>query len=239
MRVSAGEIYAQGEYRYEPGATRPHRFRLTIPELDMALFEKMAMPALSRKGSLFGFGKAPAPDWLKQLRADGTIQIDTLRAAALEFDNVHSRILWDGVHVAWPDITAAMGSGTLAARLLVDLSGRAPAYEAVTQLTGVPWKSGTVDADTVVQTSGLGADTLAHMRSTGSFAGRNVLDDYPTVTGRYNLRWSALAPSLNFTDLRLLTDSDEVLTGKASLQNDGTLLVQLANGTRQLKVNLQ
>ncbi len=238
IHASARGIEAQGEYRYEPGAPRPHRFRLTVPELDTASLEKLAMPALSHKGGLFSFGKTAPPDWLKQLRADGTIQVSLLHAAALELTKFRSRVLWDGVHIALPDASAAIGSGTVTSRMVVDLGGRVPVYEVFSKLAGVPWKTGKVDADTVVETSGLGSDTLSHLRSSGSFAGRNVIDDFESVTGRYDLRWSAAAPRLNFTDLRLAGDG-EVVTGNATLQTDGTVLMQLANGTRQLKVNFQ
>jgi hypothetical protein len=238
IQASVQGVDVRGEYRYEPGAARPHRFRLTMVDLDTALLEKLAMPALSHKGGIFGFGKTVAPEWLKQLRADGTIQVAALHAGALDLSKFRSRMIWDGVHIALPDAKADIGSGSLTSRILVDLGGRAPVYEAFSQLTSVPWRSGKVDADTVVETSGLGAETLSHLRSTGSFAGRNVLDDFSTVSGRYDFRWSASIPRLNFTDLRL-SGEDEVLTGSASLQNDGTVLMQLANGTRILKVNLQ
>jgi hypothetical protein len=238
MHATAGGLEALGEYRYEPGAARPHRFRLTVPELDTATLEKLAMPALSHKGGIFSFGKTAPPDWLKQLRADGTLQVAILHAAALELTKFHSRVIWDGVRLALPDAAAAIGSGTVSSRMLVDLGGRVPAYEIFSKLSAIPWKTGKLDADTVIETSGLGPDTLSHLRSTGSFAGRNVLDDFESVTGRYDLRWSATAPRLNFTDLRLAADG-EVVTGNASLQNDGTVLMQLANGTRQLKVNFQ
>jgi hypothetical protein len=237
MHATAGDIEAQGEYRYEPGAARPHRFRLTVAELDTAALEKLAMPALSHKGGIFSFGKTAPPDWLKQLRADGTVQVAILHASALDLTKFHSRVIWDGVHMALPDAAAAMGSGTISSRVLVDLGGRVPIYEVFSKLSSVPWKTGKLDADTVVETSGLGLDTLSHLRSTGSFAGHNVLDDFDSVSGRYDLRWSATAPRLNFTDLRLAADG-EVVTGNASLQNDGTVLMQLANGTRQVKVNL-
>ena len=238
IHASAAGIDAQGEYRYEPGAPRPHRFRLTVPELDAAALEKLAMPSLSHRPGIFSFGKTAPPEWMTQLRAEGTVQVALLHAAALELINFRSHVIWDGARIALPDVSSAIGSGSLTSRLMVDLGGRAPVYEAFSQLTDVPWKTGKLNADTVLETSGLGAETLAHLRSTGSFAGRNLLDDFRSVTGRYDFKGSARLPRLNVTDLRLSGDG-EVLTGNASLQNDGTLLMQLANGTRQLKVNFQ
>jgi hypothetical protein len=238
IRASAGALEAQGEYRYEPGATRPHRFRLAVARLDTAALEKLAMPALAHSGGLFSFGKPLPPEWLRQLRADGSVQIGLLRAGAVELSKFRSRVIWDGTHIALPDVSAAIGDGSLTSRVLVDLSGRVPVYELFSKLANVPWKDGSIDADTVLETSGLGSDTLAHLRSSGSFAGRDVLDDFSSVSGRYDFKWSAGAPRLNFSDLKL-AGNGEVLTGNAALQRDGMLLMQLANGTRQVRVNPQ
>jgi hypothetical protein len=236
IHASAAGIEAQGEYRYEPGALRPHRFRLTLPEVDAAALEKLAMPAISRKSGLFNFGKPTLPDWLKQLRADGTVQIGLLHAGGLELTKFKTRVLWDGAHVALPDVTAAVGPGSLTSRVVMDLGGRTPLYEVTSQLSGFAWKTGKLDADVTMQTNGIGTETLNHLHSTGTFTGRNVLEDFSSVSGRYDLRWSATSPKLSFTDLKLAGEG-EVLSGNASLQKDGTVLVQLANGTRQLKVS--
>ncbi|HZL55709.1 MAG TPA: AsmA family protein, partial [Bryobacteraceae bacterium] len=48
LTVSAGGVEAQGEYRYDPGAVRPHRFRLTAAQTSGAALEKLLMPALHR-----------------------------------------------------------------------------------------------------------------------------------------------------------------------------------------------
>lgn len=238
IRGNAGGIAFTGDYRYEPGAPRPHRFHVMAAEADMAALEKLASPALAHKGGLFGLGKPVPPEWLKQLRADGTLQVGALTAGTVELHDVRSRVLWDGARIALPDLTAAWGQGTLTSRVLIDVTGRTPVYEAVTKLLNVPWKTGKMDAETTLQTSGMGMETLTHLQSTGSFAGHGVVEDYPVVTGRYDLKWSLTAPRLNVTDLRL-SGAGEVVTGKGSLQNDGTLLVQVANGTRQLRLPLQ
>jgi hypothetical protein len=238
MRASAGGIPVQGEYRYEPGATRPHRFRFNIPELTAEQLEKLAMPALSHRGGIFSFGKPAPPEWLTALRADGTMQIAMLHAGGVDFTNFRTRVIWDGTHLALPDAKAAIGSGTLTSRILVDIGGRSPVYEATSQISGMAWKTGKLDADTMLETSGLGAETLQHLRSTGSFTAHDVLDEFSSVSGRYDLRWGTKTPRLNFTELRLAGDG-EVVTGNASLQNDGTVLLQVANGTRQLKLTVQ
>src|SRR5260370_5197040 len=66
MRARVGKIVAQGEYRYERGAARPHRLKVVFGELDAAELERVLMPALQRRGGLIAraFWRAPPPDWL-------------------------------------------------------------------------------------------------------------------------------------------------------------------------------
>ena len=64
LSLSAGGLEAQGEYRYEPAATRPHKFRLILVRADGETIEKLIMPALHR-GNLFtyafSFGRTRNP----------------------------------------------------------------------------------------------------------------------------------------------------------------------------------
>jgi hypothetical protein len=238
IRAHLGAIDAQGEYRYEPGAVRPHRFRLGLATLDAAELERLAMPALSRRNSLFGFGKSSLPDWLKNLYADGTVEIRELHAGAVDLQNLRSRILWDSGRLTLPNLKAEWAEGQISARALMDITGKAPAYEVYSKWSDVSWKDGKVDADTVIQTSGLGAALVTHLHAMGTFTGHDVLDDYPTVTGRFDLVQSGKAPKLKVTELQL-GNASETLTGRAELQDDGFLLVNVANGTRQMKVPMK
>jgi AsmA family len=238
IRARVGDILAQGEYRFEPGAVRPHRFRLGMAELDAAELERLVMPALARRNGLFGFRKSALPDWLKTLRADGTVEARLVRAGRAELENFRARVLWDAAHIAMPNVKAEWEGGQIASRILLDMSGKAPTYEAYARWSGIAFKGGTLDADTVMQTTGFGAALLTRLRSTGTITAHDVLEDYETVTGRFNLAWSATAPKLNFTELRL-NSGGEVVLGKAALQDDGTVLVDIENGARQMKVALR
>jgi hypothetical protein len=239
IRARVGRIAAQGEYRYEPGTVRPHRFRIGMADVDGSELERIATPALTRKNSLFGFGKSTAPDWLRELAADGTVEIRTVHVGTdsetANLQNFRSRVLWDGVHIALPNARAEWRDGQVSSRVLIDLTAKAPAYELYTKWTGIDWRGGKVDADTVIQTSGVGAALVSRARSTGTFAARSVLEDYDTATGRFDLRWTATAPQLTFTELKLGSGAD-LVTGRASLQDDGALLVDVANSARQMRV---
>jgi hypothetical protein len=100
MDISAGELTAQADYHYEPGALRPHRVHISLPSLDAAELERLMMPTLQRNRGLiaraFGFGRAPAPGWLLDRRVDGSVAVDALHLAGLELKKVQARLLWNG-----------------------------------------------------------------------------------------------------------------------------------------------
>ena len=85
------------------------------------------------------------------------------------------------------------------------------------------------------ETHGTGPGLLANLHSNGSFAGRSVLDDVESVSGRYDFAWKGPLPQLNLNDLRLAS-AGEAYSGKGNLQDDGTLLLQLNSGARQFRV---
>ena len=70
LEAQAGKVAFTGEYRYEPGAARPHRLRLRAEEVDAADLEAEFMPTLSRNTSLIAraLGRAPVPAWLTAAR---------------------------------------------------------------------------------------------------------------------------------------------------------------------------
>ncbi len=242
IRVHAGEIAAQGDYRYEPGEPRPHRFRLTIAEAEADALEKVLLPTLKR-GNLLAmalrFGRAPVPDWMRDWHAEGSLQIGVLRAGDLAFERVRSRILWDSTRVTLPDIQARFEGGTAAARASIDLRSRFPLYRVSARLANVEWKGGEMDADAIIETSGAGRETLSNLRSHGSFTARNLdlwpPDKFRTVAGQYDFAWAARAPRIRFNDLQITT-GDELFQGGGQTQSDGQLNLQLASGAKQLNL---
>ena len=242
VRAHSGGITAQGDYRYEPDELRPHRFRLTVPEADAAALEKLLRPALKR-GNLLAmalrFGRAPVPDWMRDWHAEGTLQIGVLRVGDLAFERVRSRVLWDLTQVTLPDIQARFEGGTAAARASIDLRNRTPSYRMSARLNGLEWKGGQLNADTVLETSGMGNETLSNLRSHGSFSARNLdlapPDKFRTAAGTYEYTGTNRAPRIRFSDLQI-TAGDDLYQGAGQTQSDGQLVVQLASGAKQLSL---
>jgi hypothetical protein len=102
------------------------------------------------------------------------------------------------------------------------------------------WKAGKVDAETVLESSGTGAELLAHLHSSGTFAARGLemdaLPDLESVSGAYDLIWERTGPVWRFTDLQLVS-GNETYTGQGATQADGLLLFQLLNGSKEMHMS--
>ena len=244
MRAQVGDIEAQGEYRYEPLAARPHRLRVTFEELDAAALERVLMPALRRGGGLIAralsLGRVPLPEWLAQRHIDGTLQIGTLTIGDTRLEHVRGRLLWDALKVELNGIQARLENGNLAGALAVDLRGARPVYRLVSHLRSMDYRSGKIDTEVELETSGTGAELMENLRAEGTFAGRTMelasLPAFKSVSGSYKFAGSRKAPKVQLTDLQLATDN-EVFTGRGATQDDGRLVVQLTSGSREMRVS--
>jgi hypothetical protein len=242
IHATVGEIEARGEYRFELGAAKPHRFRVAVPKLDAAVLEQLLMPTLKRNNGLiaraFGFGRAPIPDWLRARHADGLLQVDSLEFPGVIVTRLRSRMIWNGTSLTLADLTGAVQNGTVTGRLTIDLRGTEPAYRLAPRLKSVEWSGGKFDAEAVLDTKGTGQALLANLRSEGSFTGTafedDPLDQFESVSSCYVLEW-ARPSRVRFTDLHLSTGS-EVFSGRGALQEDGRLSIQVSNGSRLLNV---
>jgi len=242
MRAQLGAIAAQGEYRYEPDAVRPHRLRVVFAELDAAELERVLLPALRRRGGLLAraIGRVPVPDWLAKRHIDGTVQIGTLVLGETRLEHVRGRLLWDALKVELTGIQARMENGNLTGTLAVNLRGPRPAYRLVSRLRSMDCKSGKVDTEAVLETAGIGAELLENLRAEGTFTGRAMelasLPPFKTVAGSFKFAMSRKVPKVQLTDLQLATGS-EIFTGRGATQDDGRLVVQLTSGSREMRVS--
>jgi hypothetical protein len=231
-RVGATEL--SGDYRYEPKAAHPHRFRLIIPAIDAAGLERLLMPTLRRERGFLartlGFGRPEIPAWLATRFMDGTVQIGELSAGDTTLSQLKMRIRWDGVHVELRNMEANTENGVLYGAAFVDLTGHEPSYRVNFQADSVDFKGGKIDADGVIRTSGTGAELLARARAEGSFSGRE-LNFCKNASGCYRLEW----PKLRFTELQLSIGPD-LYIGRGATQDDGRLLLQLSNGSKSMRM---
>jgi hypothetical protein len=244
IRAQAGKVAIQGDYRYEPQMARPHRLRIRIPEADAAELERLLMPTLRHSRGLIAralsLGRASLPEWLADRHLDATVQIGALQLGDAEARDIQAHLLWDVTKAEFADIRASLDGGRVTGILSVSLRGARPAYRLEARAKGVAWKSGRVDAETVLESSGTGTELLARLHSTGAFVARGLemdaLPDLESVSGAYDLAWAQTAPILRFTDLQLVS-GDETYTGQGATQPDGRLLFQLTSGSKEMRMS--
>jgi hypothetical protein len=248
LRVAAGKIQAQGEYRYEPGTQRPHHVRLQVAELDGSELERELSPVLLRRRGLIqralNLGKVPEPDWLRTRRVDGTVQVGVLRFGKMPGDtrveHVRAHMLWDGLKAEFGNLQARLENGSVTGTLSVNLRGARPAYRLSSRLKAMDCRAGKVDAETVLDTSGTGPELLENLKAAGTFSGRAMeiaeLPPFKTISGAFKFAWRARTPRLELSDLQLATGA-EIFTGKGATQDDGKLVVELSSGAREMRVS--
>jgi len=252
VNLSIGGIEAQGEYRYEAGAARPHKFRITVPEASGPVLEKLLMPALRRGNFLtyaFNFGRVPQPDWLLNMRADGTIQTGRLDLGGGQFTKLRARVIWEGTDVRFAGLETQFGeSARFNGAATIRLAGRQPGYEVTGKLTGLAWRGGMIGADGTFSTSGTGTALLGNMQAHGTFDGRNIdgrnieskdidpatADVYDSVTGTFE--WAY--PRLRLPQMLMKSGAD-TYQGSAEMGDNGQLSVKIGDGTKHTQVAVQ
>ncbi|MFB3827171.1 MAG: hypothetical protein ACE15B_10395 [Bryobacteraceae bacterium] len=244
LRARAGKTVFEGEYRYEPAAPRPHRLRLHATELDGAELERLLAPTLYRRRGLIAralnLGRPPVPDWLRTRRMEGSVEAGSLALGPVKLENLRARLLWDGTRARLERFTARTREGTLSGVLNMNLRGSEPAYLFAGKLKDAACRSGSLDAEGVLETRGAGAALLANLQSRGWFEARSldlgVQPAFDSISGNYSLAWAVPEPRLAFTGLRL-TSGAEVYAGQGATQEDGRMLFLLTSSGREMHVS--
>ncbi len=223
IQLSSGGVSGSGEYRYVPGAPHPHLFRLSIGSANAAQMQALFLPVLRRKINLIDMaltlGRAPIPDWLRTMHADGTIQVGDFEVAGSDLKRVKSRVVWDGAQIVLSDWQSRFASAALAAKINIDLRETTPRYSANARWTGLEWQGGRVDGNFRVQTAGTGIATLSNLKIEGSFNGRDLavepLGLVERLTGQGQMSWNDNGAHFEFPQLRL-TSGGETWTGSGN-----------------------
>ncbi len=234
-----GAIAFNGEYRWDPAAVRPHKFRISIPHADAAQIEQLWSPVLLRDRGFLSralrFGSSSVPDWLRARRADGTVAIDDLAIGDLNAKLSHARLLWDGAQVRLSAIDLEIEDAHATGAATIDLAGRAPHYRFDGRIEGVAYKGGQLDFDGSLESDGAGADLIANAHAEGSLRGRSVAfapdADFRTVAACFDLlpgvRWK-----ISCLEAR---EGSDVFTGSGATQPDGRLVLDLTGRGKQVR----
>jgi len=237
--LSVGGIEAQGEYRYDAQAARPHQFRITVPAASGPAMEKLLMPTLHRGNFFtyaFNFGRVPEPGWLRNMHADGTIQAGALDLGGAHFTKLRAHVIWEGTTVQFAALQTRFGDAVFNGTATVRLAGRQPVYAVQGKLAGMPWRGGTIGAQGNITTFGTGTDLFANMKAHGSFDAREIdltaPDAWDSMAGMFEWAWNARNPRLRLTQLVMKNGGDTYL-GSAEMGDNGQLVIKIGDGTRR------
>jgi hypothetical protein len=182
-------------------------------------------------------GAAPAPDWLKDRRADGILSIGKLAIAGdteAHFEN--ARVLWDGAFVHLVRLNATVDPATFNGDLALDLSGRAPHYRFEGKLQGVPYKGGHVDFDGRLDADGAGMEILNSARAEGCLHARSIAfsadAEFRTAKGCFELSVTSAGLRWKLPGIEVLQGGDD-LFGTGATQADGRLVLDLTNSSNR------
>lgn len=249
LSFGVGGVEGQGEYRYETGAVHPHRFRVNLGgRTDAAALEKLLMPALHRGNflSALTFSKTPEPDWMRAMHSDGTVQIAALELGGKVLTKLKTRVVWDGDQVHFTGLQGNLEDVALNGTATVSLAQRQPRYDMTGTAAGLLWRSGRLEAEGTLTTSGTGLELLSNLKAEGKFIGKN-LDLTPVVAaegnavwdridGSFEWAWNARNPRLKLGDLTM-TSAGNTFQGTAETQSDGQILLKATDGTRQIQAS--
>ncbi|MEX2263193.1 MAG: hypothetical protein WD696_14650 [Bryobacteraceae bacterium] len=243
LHAAVGEIRLQGDYRYEPRAVRPHRFRLNVPELDVEELERLFLPTLRRSRGIIartlGITRSGTPAWLRDRHASGTIRVAVLRLGDLRLDRFQTHVLWDGARVELGEAGGHWQGASANGRVSIDLTESAPVYRSTFDLNSAGWKGGKLDLQVALETSGIGNELLSNLESHGSFRAQSLelppSASISAASGSYLLNWEGGSPRLQISALEAVLD-DVLYSGRGVAQPDGRLLLQLSNGEKQLRL---
>jgi hypothetical protein len=242
MQAHAGPVAWSGDYSYEPDAVRPHRFHLSIPELDAAAAENLLRPTLNGgRGFLartLGFGGG-RPDWLEQRRAEGSIEIGRLELPGYAAGLVRAKVFWDADTVEFTNLSGGLLEGSMTGSLSLRLRAAGPEYRIAYRLEGARWNNGRLRSAGVLRTSGFGRELWSHLAGEGRFEGRTLVLDTATeldsLAGGFEI--GGRSPRLRFSDLELAM-GDVRLQGKGASGEDGRLLLEFDEGNRRLRISV-
>jgi hypothetical protein len=252
LRARVGKIGFTGEYRFEPGTARLHRFNIAIDEMDAAELERLLAPTLLRERGGFlarTLGLAPAaaaPEWLKARGADGMISIAAIRAGDVVVNLRKARVLWDGTLLRLAGIDAGVEQGSalqgltpwaaVSGELEADLlsSTEAPHYRFDGKVQDIPYKGGRVDLEGSMDAAGTGEQLLETARAEGHLRGRSVALSAESEFSSVAACFEWVAGRWKFPTVEV-TLAGENYIGSGSSLADGRVVLDVGRGSRQVR----
>ncbi len=244
IRGHAGPVDFTGDYRYEPDAGRPHRLRLRIPRLQLAELENLMLPTLRRQEGFlartFGLRNRRPPKWLDDRQVDAAIEIGSLLNDDLALGEFKAHLVWDGRTIQVSNIQGSLDAMRATGALTVSLAKAVPSYQLTGSIENLNYRNGQLDLDGELAASGTGEDLILNLRSEGTFQAREISlgadSQVGEIAGAFRVTPGLSFPRLLLSNLEV-TQGDETLYGQGSLQPDGRIVLDLASGRKQIRLN--
>jgi AsmA protein len=242
MRGRAGAVKFEGDYRYDATAARPHRLRLTLPELQLNSIESLMLPALSRNEGFLARAlrrDRPLPKWLEERDADIALQVANLKNGDSTVGDLSAHALWRGASITLSNLEWHLDSMHATGNMSVNLAKAEPSYDLIGTVENFDYRNGQLDIDGQLQSSGIGPELLLNLRSKGTFDGRGIMlasdTEVREVSGSYRLGGMSGVGRLQLSNVQVL-QGGETLTGQGASQPDGHIVLELASGRKQVRL---
>jgi AsmA family len=242
LRGRAGAVKFEGDYRYEASAARPHRLRLTIPELQLAEVEGLLLPTLSRNEGFLARAfrrDHPLPKWLLERDVDISLQVVKLMNGDFPLGDLTAHALWRGPSISMSNIEWHLDGMHASGKMSVNLARGEPAYDLTGSVENFDYRNGQLDIDGELETRGIGAAVLLNLRSKGTFEGRGIMlapdSEMREASGSYRVGASSGVPRLFLSNVQVLQGAD-TLVGQGASQPDGHIVLELASGRKQVRL---
>ena len=243
LRARAGKVAVMGDYEWDPGAVRPHKFKLAAPEADSAELARLFAPALARDQGFLArtlrLAPSPAPEWLRGMRADGTIKIDALYFGDTSLALDKARLLWDATTVRLAGVDAHLldedaDEAGIAGDLEIGLERAAPQFKFQGKIADVPYKGGILDFEGTLAADGLGNQILETARGEGRVRGRSIGVAPDTEFRAITACFTLLGSAWKLGEIEAIQGND-TYTGTGVLQSDGKLVLDLSRPGRPVR----
>jgi hypothetical protein len=243
IHARAGDVTLEGDYHYDPAATRPHRLRLNIPELELSELERLMMPTLRRNESFlartFRLSKESLPKWLVDREVQGDIHVSRLLNGESPVGEIRARLMWDGTSMVLSDLDCRLDDMHAEGNLSLNLEKPSPAYRWTGAIENLEYRNGRLDLEGEIETSGIAQNLLLNIRSHGTFEGQGIElspdTEVSAITGGYKLAPVSGIPRLVLSNIQMEQGAD-TFSGQGASQPDGHIVLELTSGRKQLRL---
>jgi hypothetical protein len=175
------------------------------------------------------------PAWLKALRTEGAVTIDSLSAGDMRWSRIMAQVKWNGPTVRLSELSGSSEPAEFAGDLSIDLSTGTPRYHFDGKVADIAYKGGRLDLEGIVDAEGEGTDLFDSARAEGTLRGRSILfapdTEFRSVTARFEMLGAGAASRWKLFNVEV-NQSGESLAGSGASQADGRLVLDLINRGR-------